>query len=274
MMLEHIKFTILSYRTHQKMKDTNRDNLTVVMHPLQGDDAYLTAGEFVKSLSAFRDTFIKLCDSEVSIVGLSINSPITVMFGEPENVGGILGGFYDGLAEVTETKEAPLHWSRAIIDEVSTILKPIGKGIAKYEVACGDDKLLLDISYKAKFAEIIKADQVSDGTIDGMLEAVNIHGGKNVLTLYPEVGQTKVSCHFPDEKLDAIKKFIGKYVEIHGRLKHKWREKYPHEVRVEHIEVIDEDNLPSFSDLMGLAPNATHGLPSEDFIASIRSEWI
>ncbi len=33
----------------------------------------------------------------------------------------------------------------------------------------------------------------------------------------------------------------------------------------------DEDNLPPFSALLGLAPNATHGMPSEDFIAMIRA---
>ncbi len=33
----------------------------------------------------------------------------------------------------------------------------------------------------------------------------------------------------------------------------------------------EEDNLPPFSALRGLAPNATHGLAAEDFVAFIRS---
>lgn len=35
----------------------------------------------------------------------------------------------------------------------------------------------------------------------------------------------------------------------------------------------NEENLPKFSDLLGLAPNATHGVPAEEFIAKIREEW-
>lgn len=35
---------------------------------------------------------------------------------------------------------------------------------------------------------------------------------------------------------------------------------------------IDEDNLPSFSDLYGIAPNATNGVPAEKFIAGVRAD--
>jgi len=36
-------------------------------------------------------------------------------------------------------------------------------------------------------------------------------------------------------------------------------------------ETIDEDKLPTFSQLYGMAPNATGGLPAEDFIAKVRA---
>lgn len=38
------------------------------------------------------------------------------------------------------------------------------------------------------------------------------------------------------------------------------------------VEPIDEDTLPKFSELYGMAPNATGGLPAEEFIAQQRSQ--
>lgn len=110
------------------------------------------------------------------------------------------------------------------------------------------------------------------GRVDGMLEAVNIHGQKNLLMLYPTIGKKKVSCEFDAALLDQVKKAIGNYVEIKGELKYQWRDKFPYHVVINKIEIIDEEKLPPFSKLFGMAPNATNGVPSEEFVARLRSE--
>lgn len=43
-------------------------------------------------------------------------------------------------------------------------------------------------------------------------------------------------------------------------------------IPVDHLEYVNEDDLPSFNDLHGMAPDATKGVPAEEFVANIRSQ--
>lgn len=119
----------------------------------------------------------------------------------------------------------------------------------------------------------MQGDYSAMGTIDGMLDAVNIHGPKNLLTLYPSIGTSEITCEFDDSYLDRIKQLIGCYVEISGEMKYHRRDKYPYAGVVSEIIPVSEDDLPCFADLYGMAPNATHGVPAEEFIAKVRSAW-
>ena len=61
--------------------------------------------------------------------------------------------------------------------------------------------------------------------------------------------------------------------ELTGDIKYKRNAQYPYEIIVEKMEIFpDEDELPTIYDLQGIAPDATHGISSEMFIANIRSE--
>ena len=56
-------------------------------------------------------------------------------------------------------------------------------------------------------------------------------------------------------------------------MKYKRYANYPYEIVVEEMDVFpDEGELPTIYDLQGMAPDATHGVSSEVFIANIRSE--
>jgi hypothetical protein len=253
-----------------------RETLSIVLHPLQGDDESLSVSSFITSVEALRKTAAKFHCKELKIKKLSSNSPIsmTVEDAAPESCA--LSILLRGLNEFTNNGEIPESWSRPVIDSVLEFLSPIGKTIGRVSLSSNADKaqeIVLDVKYKVAFQSKIMTDFAAYGTIDGMLEAVNIHGKKNVLTLYPSIGHDKVSCDFPNEFLSQVKNLIGSYVEINGEMNYRWRDKYPHGGMVEKIERIDEDSLPSFSSLYGLAPNATKGIPAEKFIAGIRNEW-
>ena len=70
---------------------------------------------------------------------------------------------------------------------------------------------------------------------------------------------------------EGIKRFFTWPWEL-GQFTRVYLDAVIEKVRREKIDHIEEDNLPTFSQLYGMAPNATNGLPAEDFIAKIRSE--
>ena len=134
---------------------------------------------------------------------------------------------------------------------------------------------MIDNEFKKIMSHALAPEEFSKGFIRGMLEYINIHQGKNVFRIYPDIGPVKISCHFSDKLMDAAITAVGKFVEVKGELKYKAVSQDPHEISVEEIEVMPEENaLPSLYDLRGLVPNITGELTTEQFVRKIRDAQI
>ncbi len=246
-----------------------KTQLAIVFHPLRGDGSNLSMSSFSTIIEGFRKVASKFNCTDLDILNLTSNSPVTMSI-EGEQY---LSSLYGGLYHFMDTREMPDDWNRGKIDSVLDFITPVGKTIGTLDFSLeGEKELVINSRYKADFENKIEPDFFALGTIDGTIEAINIHGRKNTVALYPTIGSNKIVLEFDDQYLDTIKNLIGFYVEISGEMKYKWRDKYPHSGTIEKIEPIVEENLPTFSEMYGMAPNATSGLPAEDFIAGIRSE--
>jgi len=104
-----------------------------------------------------------------------------------------------------------------------------------------------------------------------VLEAINVHDGANVFRIFPDVGPSRVTCHFPSLlERDAVQA-IRRFVEVTGILRYKAAADYPHEIEVRALEVLPlEEDLPSLEDLRGSAPDCTGHLLSEEFVRGLR----
>ncbi|MDM8561129.1 hypothetical protein [Candidatus Parabeggiatoa sp. HSG14] len=117
-------------------------------------------------------------------------------------------------------------------------------------------------------------DEVIESAMNGTLELLNINKNNNLFNLYPVIGCQKVICDFPTTLLQKAITAMGHYVNVVGQYKYKPGHPYPYYVNVAEIEIYpDENELPCLFDLQGIAPNASNGLSSEDFVREIRDEW-
>ena len=117
-------------------------------------------------------------------------------------------------------------------------------------------------------------DDECSGSIEGMLEQINLHDGANIFHIYPDVGPRKVTCHFPARLIDDAVAAVGRRVEIFGTLKYRAGASFPHQVSVTDIEAYPpEDELPDWDDIRGRAPDATGDLSSEAFVRELRDGW-
>ncbi|EDN68927.1 hypothetical protein BGP_4210 [Beggiatoa sp. PS] len=88
------------------------------------------------------------------------------------------------------------------------------------------------------------------------------------------LGAQNILCDFPKTLLQKAIAAIGHYVNVAGQYHYKYEHPYPYYVKVTEIEIYpDENQLPHLFDLRGIAPNATNGLNSEDFVRERRDEW-
>lgn len=129
-------------------------------------------------------------------------------------------------------------------------------------------------STAARRPKVIGPDELVLGSVNGVLEAINIHNTLR-FNVYPLVGPKKVVCSFPASMKSDVIAAIDRYVSVSGTLRYKHWSDFPHAMEAQSIDVFKEDReLPTLADLRGIAPEATGDLMSEDFIEAIRdADW-
>lgn len=262
-----------------------KDSITLKMEGVVENDKHVLLPVFVDKLDSLKKILNQVdCNlfgkktNDFRVIDLSHSSPATVVVqavSENDNI--------DSSKTVNTVVEyVNLITNGKIPDNVDYSLlkhfKELGRGIgSNYEDLSLRSKN--DIAYIGKkfLAEVelaLSEEDICEGSIDGSLEAINLHDGKNTFNIYPIVGVSKVQCHFPPALHNDAINGVDKKVLVTGLLKYRRGENFPSSVEVKTIEIYpSEEELPKFEDLFGLAPNATGKLSSEKFVRKLREEW-
>jgi hypothetical protein len=132
----------------------------------------------------------------------------------------------------------------------------------------------VDHIFERRIAQILDRTEKMFGSIEGRLEALNLHNGQNICSIYPRVGARKVVCHFSDGQRRDVLAAIDQHVLATGMVEYQYRDAFPHSMELRNIEVLPQGEAPpSLHELRGIAPNATGDESSEDFVRRIRDEW-
>jgi len=267
-----------------------KTQIKIIIEGMPEDNGLLRANAFISELYAITKNILKV-DKLISgrgtpsfylrIVELSYGSPaIVVMDAVPENPDidlrdKTMNKFYSAYQNIEtgtlERKEIEYSLIEGLIETTSII----GKSIYSTRIITDGYDLNLTREFKAKLDMILAPEEKTKGFVRGMLEYINIHHGKNIFRIYPDVGPIKITCHFPAELMKSAIAAVGKYVEVKGELRYKAVSKYAHEIIVEEIEIFPSDEeLPTLYDLRGIAPNLTGDLSSEEFVRKIRNASI
>ncbi|MEE9443510.1 MAG: hypothetical protein V3V99_12670 [candidate division Zixibacteria bacterium] len=178
--------------------------------------------------------------------------------------------FIKGIGDI-QRGEIPEDFDDSLVNDFRKLGSSINKEVASIDVAFDNERVNISRHLDEFIGDVLGGDYFAEGSITGMLEQINIHGGKNEFRVYPVAGPVSIKCKFSDDvKGDAVKS-LDRHITIYGRLGYRPRAKFPHCAEVNRIEIHPPDNkLPSFADLRGVAPDATGDLSSEDFIRRLR----
>ena len=132
---------------------------------------------------------------------------------------------------------------------ISTVLRYSGEVM----ISSADQAVSLDPAFKEKIDKIIGPDQVLEGSLTGVLLAINLHNTTK-FEIYPPAGPSKVACDFPAHlKGDAIGG-LDHNVRVIGKLRYKHWAPHPHAISAEDLEVFPHaDQLPTLASLRGLS---------------------
>lgn len=157
----------------------------------------------------------------------------------------------------------------SLLRDLRDMAAPVGKTLASVELSFDGTSVRLDSAMRKVVDRIIAPEEVFNGAMTGMLEALNIHGEANRFWIYPDVGASKVKCDFPVELRVKAIDAVGSYVRVSGTIKYKTTAPYAHEVIVKDLTVLPQDGLPTFDDLRGIVAPVP-GVSSEEFVRRIR----
>jgi hypothetical protein len=252
----------------------------LTIHASGSDANDVTAADFLKQVAALRElVLLSVRDTsavEAKIVGLSRNSPATIeleAFWRADQRPLDVENYFAAVRSVLDHGSAPRELGRAVFDTLKEFVSVVGKGVRESVLQIGPNEIRIEQHARQRLEAVIEPDYTVEGTIDGMLEAVNIHGNRNQFVLYPVIGPARVNCYFPEEMLNELRPILGKYAIVTGKMRYRWREKFPFEARATHLEQVNEADQPYLPDIIGIAPAATDGERSEDFVKEIRSGW-
>jgi len=140
------------------------------------------------------------------------------------------------------------------------------------QIRVGRTRVVIDDVFHGNLDRILGPDEFVSGSISGFLEALNIHN-TNRFAVYPTLGPKKVAGKFGSELREQIKRAIGDFVTVEGRLAYKSWAPFPHAIEATQVLPHRPDSeLPSLFDLHGTIPDLTGAESSVEFVERIRHE--
>jgi hypothetical protein len=261
---------------------TNRLELIIEGRP--EEQGFVRVSDFLTGIQTFVSTMRVADELETGarspsfylrIVGLSLYSPACVVFeAQPKkeiDVRANATKHLFGVIDCVEEERTIELDDYGLLENLSHLVAPVGKSVASLKVAAQGRVVDLSSDFQQKVGRLMAAEETFPGSVTGMLEYINVHGSTRSFRIYPDIGPSHVTCDFPKDMTDLAIGSILRYVEVSGNLRQRKAARYPYAIEVEDIEVFPpEDELPKLVNLYGIAPKATGGLTSEEFVWSIR----
>ena len=263
------------------------DRITLVIEGLPEDDGRLRLQAFLKQLQHFSAAVNRLdgdanqgkTASYYRIAALSYSSPARVTLeaqplpGQPRTARKVVESLKQ-VAEAFDTDGDLYELDADLLGDIRNLARPVGTQVKNATLLFDNGRIDLTPQIASRAELALASEEECEGSVEGMLEQINLHLGANTFHIYPEVGPRKVTCRFPSALYDEAVSAVGRRVEVSGTLHYRHRASFPHQIVVSQIEAFPpEEDLPDWEDLRGRAPDATGDLSSEEFVRELRDGW-
>ena len=211
--------------------------------------------------------------SDVGMGSVYWETESRVVKGDEDFAQNIALSFIDGVAQITERAAMPPLFS---VDSVDGLLR-----IAETLKQSNGQGMTISMPYSGKKAKLRtdsieslralkRVQRTSLGAVEGRLELVSIHHPYRRFNVYHSITNKAVKCSLPEELEHRVIDSLGKRVSVTGTVSYNATGE-PLSVEVSKIRVLKErGDLPSIEDVLGLAPDFTGELSTEEYIRSLR----
>ena len=216
------------------------------------------------------------------VVHLSHSSPATIEC-EPIGKGLLASNAFDAIGTSLNfvEEENTRNLSNTLLSAMEQLASLNPENVTRAEInAIGEDDgdrrvYKLDDRFREKLGNARRLEETVISTIDGKLEQINIHNNANTFRIYPSLPvASSVNCKFTQELLEHVQGALGSFVSVSGECFYRPDAPFPYKIKVQEMRVLPPSSeLPSLSELRGIAPEATGGKSSEQFVRELRDSW-
>jgi hypothetical protein len=263
------------------------DRIELVIEGLPEDEGRVRLNAFMTQLQNLSAALNKL-DKEANdgksgsvfqIAALSYGSPVRVVLeAKPirakRATGHLVIQRLQRVADALASGKSLSGFDTELLEDIKGLAAPVGKTIKNTTLVFNGSTLDLTPRIAQQVDAALAVEDECEGSLEGSLEQINIHQGANTFHIYPEIGPSRVTCHFPPRLFDDAVAAVGRRVEVYGTLRYRAKAPFPHQIAVSGIEAIPSGrDLVDWEDLRGRAPDATGALSSEAFVRGLRDAW-
>lgn len=269
-----------------------KNRITLTLQAFEGVRGDLDFSEFVPALDAVRrslaNTESLVSDSAPTlnwmVVDLSHSSPasITIECAEKDrdlvHAGVVVGKYMEYWNDIVVEEHIPEEIPTDKLGPFKYLTRRVREKKLQISLSISlsngsaHHKRRIDISEKSDIVMdyALEVKHQSRGSIKGMLEAANFHGDTFDVRIYPQHGAAVVRGSIPREMTTQAAQALRHYVRAHGLLTYLARDRFASAIKIDQLEILDEDPIASIGELRGSLPDMTGGIPSEDFVRDLR----
>ena len=212
------------------------------------------------------------------ISGLKAGSAVVeaqsrVIRGEEDFGPQVARSFVDGIHTIQTEAITPALFSLDSLTSIRRIVRSLGtEGVSALKVDAPELDRSVQLSSEAtsNVEALIGIRHKRIGSVEGKLELISIHGTGRRFNVYHAITRRAVRCNLTKEMENEVIRNLGRRVIVSGIVSYNTRGE-PVGVNVDRMRVLKEEkDLPRIGDIIGMAPDITGQLATEEYIREMR----
>lgn len=211
--------------------------------------------------------------SDVGMGSIYLETESRVVRGDNDFAQRIALNFIDGVSHIAERAATPPLFSvdsvNGLLRIVDTLKRSNGQSLSiSLPELERETELRVDSADNLRVLKGVQRKTI--GAVEGRLELVSIHRPYRRFNVYHSTTDKAVKCSLPEQLERIVIDSLGKRVSVTGTVSYNALGE-PLSVEVSKVRVLKErEALPSIEDMLGLAPDFTDDLSTEEYIRSLR----
>lgn len=182
--------------------------------------------------------------------------------------------FVNGVSQVEREAITPALFSVDSIKNIRKIVRSFGKdGVDSLLISLPEVNKETSLTHESEknLQALVGVHHKSSGAVEGRLELVSLHRPYRRFNVYHAITQRAIKCNLPEYLEEQVIKSLGRRVIASGTVSYNIKGE-PLSVQVDNLRTLrKEEDLPSIEDILGMAPDFTDDLSTEDFLETLRN---